>query len=99
MMLTRFWRALELLVSQATVTDEWRLCLGQEFEMAARYLRPTNTLGCCYPRSNLLEPQSFRRCTGYVEQVSICSKKPESFRFSTILSVLYVYSSMNNLQG
>lgn len=94
MILTRFWRALELLVSQAAVTDEWRLCLGQEFDMAARYLRPTNALGCCYPRSNLLEPQSFRRpyrvvSLGPNDHVGVSPQGGPAIRLTTEQLIVY----------
>ncbi len=58
--LNRFWRSLEIFLSQATVTDEWRMCLGSEFEAAIRFLRATNQLATYYPRSHPFDPLRVR---------------------------------------
>lgn len=92
--LKRFWRALELLVGQATVNDEWRLCLGPEFPVAARFLRPTNEIGCCYPRSDLLDPFAFRRpyrvvSHGPDDHVGLCPDGDPPIRLSTEQLIVY----------
>ncbi|MBF0143068.1 MAG: hypothetical protein HQL59_06370 [Magnetococcales bacterium] len=37
----RFWRALEAIPGQADVIGEWRLAFGEDFDLARRFLRPT----------------------------------------------------------
>ncbi|MFQ5735064.1 MAG: hypothetical protein ACE5KM_24285, partial [Planctomycetaceae bacterium] len=58
--LNRFWRALECLVGQAAVRDEWRLCLGPEFAAAAPLLQPTAEIAGCFPRSSPLRQRGYR---------------------------------------
>lgn len=65
--LKRFWNALECLRGQAAVYEEWRLCLGPEFESAQALLRPTGEMGGYFPRADPLSRRRYRAPCRVVE--------------------------------
>jgi hypothetical protein len=87
--LKRFWRSLEILGGCATVTREWTQMLGDEYQLARQFLRPSGELATFFPHP---DPGIciYRVVThGPDNHVAVCDETGETLTLSTEAIVIH----------